>query len=73
MTAAAPDPKLPFVTVTHGMRGYFAVLMWWNANDEFWEPWSSGFGSYNTYEEAIPEARAWAEAEDVECRLRATH
>lgn len=53
-----------FVTVTYGLRGYFAVLMWWNP-DGFWEPWQSGIGSYVTAEDAAKEGREWAEAEGV--------
>ena len=35
-----------FVTITHGMRGYFAVHMSRNPDHGgFYEPWSSGFGS----------------------------
>ena len=63
--------KESFVTVTCGMSGYFAVMMWWNANDPdipegFWEPWQSGIGRYATREEAEAEGRLWAECEGVE-------
>lgn len=54
-----------YITITRGMRGFFAVHIWWNP-EGFWEPWQSGFGSYATREEAIPEARSWAEAEGLE-------
>lgn len=56
------------VTVTHGMRGYFAVLVWWNPDGGFWEPWESGCGSYSNPDEASTEGRAWAAAEGVEFR-----
>lgn len=63
----------PFVTITHGMRGYFAVLMTWSeypdCDEGFYEPWNSGFGSYKAYAEAVPEARQWAEAEECELKL----
>lgn len=59
-----PDP---FVTITHGMRGYFAVLLVWNEDHGgFYEPWNSGFGSYETAKEAVPEAEMWAEAEGLQ-------
>jgi hypothetical protein len=54
-----------FVTVTHGMSGYFAVCMWWNP-DGFWEPWSTGFGRFATRDEAIEEGEHWAMAEELE-------
>lgn len=63
----ASQSKEPFVTVALGMRGYFAVLMVWNEDlGGFWEPENSGYGSYKTREAAFPEAREWAEAEEVE-------
>ena len=58
----SPEPK-PFVTVTSGMRGHFAVLMC--PCDEGWDVWMSGIGSYETREGAAREAREWAEAEGV--------
>jgi hypothetical protein len=68
----------PYVTITSGMRGYFAVLMWWNdegddgvklpAGQGFWEPWQSGIGSYRNEAGAILEARQWAQAEGLEYR-----
>lgn len=56
-----------FVTVACGMRGHFAVLMWWNPKaGGFWEPWETGCGSYATAEEAYPEAKQWALDERLE-------
>ena len=64
-----PDRKKMRVTVTHGLRGYFAVLLWWNPEyGGFWEPWESGIGSYTTKSAAEEEAKDWAEAEGVEYR-----
>ena len=54
-----------FVTITHGVRGYFAVLMSWDDDMQCHVPWNSGFGSYTKPENAIPEAQQWAEAEEV--------
>jgi len=50
-----------YVTVTSGLRGYFAVLV----DGETSEPIQTGIGSYRTAEAAVPEARSWAEAEGV--------
>lgn len=57
--------KKPYITITHGLRGYYAVHLYWNG-DGFWEPWATGTGSYATQEEAEPEARRWALDEDVD-------
>lgn len=56
----------PFITTSQGISGYFAVLVTWDAQDEMWEPWTTGFGRYETQEEAEIEAQGWAEAEEVE-------
>jgi len=60
----------PFITVTKGMSGYFAVQMWWNTQDHpdlggFWEPWDTGMGRYPSQQEAIQEAKEWADAECI--------
>lgn len=60
------DGRLGFITVTHGLRGHFAVHM--VVNDEGWpEPEQSGFGSYKSPAEAAVEAREWASAEGLRC------
>lgn len=58
------EDKSPYVTISHGMRGYFAVLMHWHI-DGFWEPLQSGVGSFKTSEGAVEEAKIWAESEEV--------
>jgi hypothetical protein len=64
------DAHPSFVTITHGIRGYFAVLLVWNPEfDGFYEPENSGIGSYATAAEAEPEALEWAQAEGVAFRL----
>lgn len=58
--------EYPHVTTTQGMRGHFAVLLWWNPDmGGFPEPWQSGDGSYKTSAEAAVEGKAWAEAEEI--------
>ena len=47
------------VTVTHGLRGWFAVLVDGNG------PVQSGVGSYRTAQEAEREAADWARSEGV--------
>jgi len=60
----------PFITVTSGISGYFAVMLWWNDEDGedegFWEPWNTGIGRYATRAEAEKEARYWADLEELE-------
>ena len=65
MTTVTVEDHKPYITVTHGMSGYFAVHVWWNP-EGFWEPWSTGFGRYSDKAQAIAEARQWAEAEEME-------
>jgi len=63
----ATGSKENFITVTKGMSGNFAVMFWWNPDlGGFWEPWTTGFGRYETQKEAIQEGIAWAEAEELE-------
>lgn len=59
-----------YVTVTYGLRGYFAVLMAWNPDHGgFYEPWNSADFSHRTRAAAVVDAREWALAEGVECRV----
>ena len=58
-------PEL-FITTTHGMRGWFAVLM--EHNGTFADPVNTGIGSYKTRDEAKAKAREWAEVEGLEYR-----
>lgn len=59
--------KENFITTSLGIGGYFAVMMYWNPKG-FWEPWTTGFGRYETKAEAEVEAREWAKAEGLEFR-----
>lgn len=61
------ESKANYITVTQGMFGYFAVMLWWNPDmGGFWEPWSTGFGRYADKAQAISEAKDWAAAEELE-------
>jgi hypothetical protein len=55
-----------YVTTTHGMRGYFAVLI--DDSPGFPEPVNTGIGSYETPEGAKQEAKDWARAEELPYR-----
>ena len=66
----APVKPAAFISVTHGMSGYFAVKYWWNDEHPelggFWEPWDTGLGRYPTKLGAREEAVAWAADEGLE-------
>jgi hypothetical protein len=58
--------KEPYITVTEGMSGHFAVMLSWNPDmGGFWEPYQTGIGRYREREEAAAEAREWAEADGL--------
>ena len=60
-----------FITTTQGMGGFFAVHMWLNEEEDFgpfWEPYETGMGRYATREEAIANARVWANQTGMEYR-----
>ena len=58
-----------YVSVTHGMSGYFAVhLRWYNEFSGYYDVEQSGHGRYSTKEEAEAEGREWAKAMGVEFR-----
>lgn len=55
-----------YMTVTSGMSGHFAVMVWLNPDmGGFWEPWDTGIGRYRTEDEARVEAIQWADAEGI--------
>lgn len=61
----------PYVTVYHSVGGWRAVLMAWvEYPDDFgwYEPWNSWFGQPSR-EAAVRDARSWAEAEGIACRV----
>lgn len=58
-----------YITITHGMSGYFAVKVWWNPDHGgFYEPWDTGDGRYANAADAEPEAMEWAHTEGLEYR-----
>lgn len=56
-----------YITTTFGMRGCFAVLMFWD-EDGFWDVWQTGIGSYKNADDAAVEGRQWAHEEGLEFR-----
>lgn len=58
-----------FITTTFGMRGYFAVMMWWNPElGGFYEPYTTSDASFKTQQGAVEDAKFWARAEGLEYR-----
>lgn len=55
-----------YITTTHGMRGFFAVMI--DDSDGFPDPFMTGHGSYKNSEDAKKEAKDWAKAEEMEYR-----
>lgn len=61
------EERAAFVTVMHGMRGYFPVLVVWNTDfGGFYEPEQSGPASFADAKDAAAAARAWARDEGLE-------
>lgn len=61
MTDTNQHPDM--ITVSFGGAGFFAVLLSWNDEYSFYEPYTTGFGRYETGDAANAEAKTWAEAE----------
>ena len=59
----------PYVTVGEGVRGFFAVVMTWDEEFEFYVPWQTGFDCRDE-DEAIRSAKEWAESEGIEYQAR---
>lgn len=57
-----------YITVTHGLRGYFAVMVVRDP-DGFEEPMQTSPVTGRTREDAVKDAIAWAEAEGMEVRV----
>jgi hypothetical protein len=58
--------KKPYICVSEGMSGHYAVLVVWNEEcGGFYEPQETGCGRYETRADAIEEAQSWAKSEGV--------
>ena len=55
-----------YVTVTHGLRGHFAVLMSWSEEDNAYEPWQTSPITAKDSVGAARDGRSWAAAEGIE-------
>lgn len=58
------EDKSDFITVYNPIAGWKAVHYTWN-DEGFWEPYQTGYLAFVNKEDAIKNAKAWAEAEGV--------
>lgn len=58
----------PYIGVTQGRAGWFAVLYSADAEGEY-EPEQTGVGRFATRDEAVEEAETWADNEERELRI----
>jgi hypothetical protein len=64
--APKSDTCKAFITVYEPIAGWKAIHYWWNSADGgFWEPWQTGMFAFATKQEAIVDAKLWAEAEEL--------
>lgn len=55
-----------YISVYKPIAGWKAIQYWWNPDMEgFWEPWQTGDYAFATKEEAILDAKQWAEADSI--------
>lgn len=65
--------KPDFITTYKPIAGWKAVQYWWNKEERIYEPWQTGDFAYGTEEEAIADAKRWAELEEIEYRPRTSN
>lgn len=59
--------RYPYISISHGMSGYFAVMIWWNPDlGGFEEPYDTGIGRFSTSLKAIQEGQSWAKEQDID-------
>ena len=57
--------KEPFITVYRSIGGWKSQLMVWYEEDQMYDVWNTGFYGYEDKNQAIKDAKAWAEAEEI--------
>jgi len=59
-----------YISVYECLIGWKPVMIWWNDEEKdlggFWEPYQTGQFAYEKKDEAIQDAKSWAEAEGLE-------
>lgn len=59
--------KKAYITVYKPIAGWKAVMVWWNPDmGGFWEPYQTGEFAFATRDEAVTDAKIWAEVEGLE-------
>ncbi len=61
--------KAPYITITGSQKGFFAVKMEWYEKGKMWEIMQTSSHSSENVEEAINDAKEWAEREKLECKI----
>lgn len=60
------DYRGHWISVYQPIAGWKAIEYWWNPDmGGFWEPWQTGFSAWATKDEAVIDAKVWAEAEEL--------
>lgn len=62
--AEVEETHEPYVDVYEPIAGWKAKQMFWD-EEGFWDCWETGNFAYNTKEEAITDAKSWADAEEI--------
>lgn len=56
-----------YITVYQSIGGWKAVLMSWNSEGGFYEPWqTSVMGGFRKKEQAVEDGKSWAEDEELQ-------
>jgi hypothetical protein len=72
MTQRVKEEHPDYITITHGLSGYFAVLVTWSEDfGGYYEPYQTGVERHAKIEDAIAEAKAWACEEVLEFKPNA--
>ena len=59
--------KSPYISVYRSIGGWKAVLLTWNEELQFYEPWqTSVMGGFASKEEAIEDGKNWARHEEIQ-------
>jgi len=58
--------KTPYITVSFGMGGYYAVKRAWYEKDQMWDNCQTG-SCFRTRSKAVIDAQDWAKAEGIRC------
>ena len=61
------EPHPAYITTYHSIGGWKAVLMTWNGDFGFYEPYqTSAAGGFKNRKHAIVDAKYWAKDEEID-------